>query len=69
MSMASQTKVYHVTQIILEMWSHERVETKIQEVLGADSYVCRSCRGNTGRGPFCNPPPPILNRVNSICFT
>ena len=20
-------------------------------------------------GPFCNPPPPILNRVNSICFT
>ena len=24
--------------------------TKIQEVLGANSYVCRSYRGKTGRG-------------------
>ena len=29
-----------------------------QKALGANSYVCRSYRGKTGRGPFCPPPPP-----------
>ena len=36
----------------------KKVKTKSQEVLGANSYVCRSYRGKTGRGPFCPPPLP-----------
>ena len=35
---------------------YKRVKTKIQKILGATSYVCRSYRGKI--------PPPILNRVN-----
>ena len=44
----------------------KRVKTKSQKVFGANSYVCRSYRGKTGRGmgSFC-PPIPILNRVNT----
>ena len=38
------------------------VKTKSQKVLGANSYVCRSYRGKTGRGTFlpnpASPPPP-----------
>ena len=41
------------------------VKTKSQKVLGANSYLCRSYRGKTGRlsgrGAFWGPP--ILNRV------
>ena len=40
--------------------SIKRVKTK---VLGANSYVCRSYRGKTGRDAFLHPLPPILNRV------
>ena len=46
------------------------VKTKSQKVLGAKSYVCRSCRGKTGRGAFLPPPPPILNlRLSFEKFT
>ena len=38
----------------------KKVKTKSQKVLGANSYVCRSYTGKTGRGPFWRP---ILNRV------
>ena len=40
----------------------KRVKTKSQKVLGANSYICRSYRGKTGRGPFC------LSRVNIRIF-
>ena len=43
----------------------ERAKTKSQGVLGANSYICRSYRGKTGRGPFY--PPPILNKVKQCC--
>ena len=43
----------------------KRPKTKSQDVLGANSYVCRSYREKTGRGVFCSTPPPILNRVTS----
>ena len=34
----------------------KRIKTKIQKVLGANFYVCRSYRGKTGRrGPFWPP--------------
>ena len=39
-----------------------RYELEIQKVLGDNSYVWRSYRGETGRGAFC-PLAPILNRV------
>ena len=42
------------------------VKTESQKVLGANFYVCRSYRGNTGRGGGGGgwfAPPPILNRV------
>ena len=42
----------------------EEIKHKIQKVFGANSYVCKSYHGKTGRGPFC-PPLPILNRVNN----
>ena len=35
----------------------QRVKTKIQNVLGANSYVCRSYRGKTGRETFFARPP------------
>ena len=38
------------------------VKTKTQKVLGANSYVCRSYRGKTGKGTFL-PPPSILKKV------
>ena len=47
--------------------SVKRVKTKIQEVLGANSYVCRSYWGKTGRrwgGTFG--PSLILNKVKKI---
>ena len=31
--------------------------TKSQKVFGPNSFVCRSYRGKTGRGPFCPLPP------------
>ena len=31
----------------------QRDKTKSQKVFGTNSYVCRSYRGKTGRGPFC----------------
>ena len=31
----------------------------VTKVLGANSDVCRSYRGTTGRGSFCTPPPPL----------
>ena len=34
----------------------ERVKTKIQKVLEANSYVCRSYMGKSGRGGFAPPP-------------
>ena len=40
----------------------KKVKTKSQNVLGVNSYVCRSCMGKTSRGASC-PPPPIQNRV------
>ena len=42
------------------------VKTKSQKVLVANSYVCISYRGKTGRGAFLPPPPQILNRVKVI---
>ena len=30
-----------------------------------NSHVCRSYKGKTGRRPFCPPPPPILNMLNT----
>ena len=41
--------------------SVKRVQTKIQKVLGANSYVCKNW-GETGRRDFCAPPL-FLNRV------
>ena len=41
----------------------KRVKTESHKVLAADSYVCRSYRGKTGKGFFCSPSP-ILNRVS-----
>ena len=45
----------------------KRVKTKSQKVLRANSYVCGNYRRKTGRGKggFL-PPPPILNRINSM---
>ena len=40
-------------QILHQRW--KRVKTKSQKVLGANSYVCRSYKGKTGRGPFYPP--------------
>ena len=40
------------------------IEAKSQKVLGANTYVCRSYRGKTGRVVFLASLPPILNRVN-----
>ena len=39
----------------------KRVKTESHEILGDNSCVCRSYRGNTDRGPFGSPP--ILSRV------
>ena len=36
----------------------KKIKTKIQKVLGADSYVYRSYRGKTGRVAFLLPPHP-----------
>ena len=33
----------------------KRVKTKSQIVFGANSNVCRGCRGKNGRGAFWNP--------------
>ena len=45
----------------------KRVKSKSQNVLRANSYICRSYRGKTGREAFWPhsrpPPPPILNGV------
>ena len=44
----------------------KKVKTKSQKVLGANSYICRSYRGKTGRWFFLVSPPPlplILKRV------
>ena len=38
----------------------KRVKTKSRNVLGANSYVCKSYQEKPGRGPFC------LNRVKVI---
>ena len=38
-------------------WHGKRVKNKIQKVLGASSYVCRSYRGKIIRGLF-DPPHP-----------
>ena len=35
--------------------SLKRVETKSQKVLGANSYICRSYKRNTGRGGISPP--------------
>ena len=40
-------------------------KSKSQKVFGANSDVCRRYRGKTGRGIFCPPPLPILNRVKT----
>ena len=55
------------TRYKVEILHHcgKRVRTKSQKVLGTNSYICRSYRGKTGRGPFY-PPPPILNRVKNM---
>ena len=46
------------------------LKAKSQKVLVANSYVCRSYRGKTGRWPFCPPPPlPILSRVKKQDFS
>ena len=37
----------------------KRAKSKIHYVLGANSYVCRSCRGKTGRRTFFVPSPPF----------
>ena len=34
--------------------------------MGANSYVCGSYRGKTGRGGGLFAPPPIMNRVNEV---
>ena len=34
------------------------IKTKSQKVLGGNSYICRSYKGKTGRGPFCPHPSP-----------
>ena len=39
------------------------LKLKVRKFLGANSYVCRSYMGKTGRGSLFAPPP-ILNRVN-----
>ena len=47
----------------------KRIETKSQKVLGANSYVCRSCRGKTGRGwegGFLPPPPSWIGLLNQL---
>ena len=38
----------------------KRVKTKSQNVLGGNSYICRSYRGKTGRGAFLPPTPPFF---------
>ena len=38
--------------------SVKKVKTKSQKFWGANSYVCRSYRGKTGRGGLFAPPPP-----------
>ena len=40
----------------------KRLKLKVRKFWWANSYICRSYRGKTGRGPFW-PPWPILNRV------
>ena len=41
----------------------------MSEVLGANSYICRSYRGKTGRGPFWSPTSWIgLKQVHGILF-
>ena len=35
----------------------KRLKIKVKKVWGANSYICRSCRGKTGRGDFLPPPP------------
>ena len=44
--------------------SVKRVKNKSQKFLEANSYICRSYRGRTGREAFLTSPP-ILNRVNA----
>ena len=41
------------------------LKLKVRKFLGANSYVCRSYKGKTGRGAFLPPPPGplILSRV------
>ena len=31
------------------------MDTKCEKIFGADSYVCESCKGKPGKGPFCLP--------------
>ena len=44
----------------------KRGKTKSQNILKADSYVCRRYRRKTGRGEGFLPLPPILNRVKKL---
>ena len=48
------------------IWDWKRVKSKSQNVLGANSCVCRSFRRKTGklRGSFC--PQPFLDGVKSL---
>ena len=63
--MTSLTKLYCRCDDMTKIWEYdqnsdleilhqcgERVKTKRQKVFGANSYVCRSCRGKTCREIF-----------------
>ena len=39
----------------------KRVKTKSQKVLRANSNVCGSCRGKTGRGSLSDLPPSLIS--------
>ena len=64
-------KIGTVTRYSLQI-SHQcsrSVKTKSQNVLGANSYIYRSCRGKYGRGTFyCRPPFWIGLIIHDCCF-
>ena len=45
----------------------KKLETKSQNLSGANSWVCRGYRGKTGRGSLLTPP--ILNRIKTLYLT